>query len=369
MVVGVLTTSYPRFAGDGAGSFVADDVARLVRGGATVQVVAAGDGPAGVTESQDDGVTVTRIGTASPRSGEPSIFYGDGAPETLERRGARAWIAAAYFSAALRCQVAAARARWDAVVSHWLVPCTWTALAAAPQLPVRGYAHSGDVALLERLPFGRALARQLAAAAADLVFVSGDLQQRFAALAGRAVGRIERLRPDPELFRAASPSERAQARRRLGFTRPTVVAVGRLIPIKGFDLLIDAVGDLAEVVIIGAGSEDERLRARARRRSVALRLPGALPRSDLRAWLAAGDVYVQPSRRLRSGRSEGVPLAALEALAVGALVVAARSGGLAELGDQAVLFEPGDVASLRAALVRVLQPGSHSASMAPWLRS
>jgi glycosyltransferase involved in cell wall biosynthesis len=357
MVVGVLTTSYPRFAGDGAGSFVADDVARLVRGGAAVHVVAAGDGPAGLTQIHDGAVTVTRIGTTSGGAGQPSLFYGDGAPETLERRGARAWIAAAHFTAALGRQVAAACARWDSIVSHWLVPCTWTALSAAPHLPVRGYAHSGDVALLERMPFGRALARQLAGTAADLVFVSVDLQQRFAALAGRAVGRVERLVPDPALFRPSSPVERAAARLRLGFTRPTVVAVGRLIPIKGFDLLIDAVGDRAEVVVIGAGSEHDRLRARARQRSVALRLPGVVPRSDLPAWLAAADVYVQPSRRLGSGRTEGVPLATLEALAVGAPVIVARSGGLAELGTQASYFQAGDVASLRAALSLALPAG------------
>jgi glycosyltransferase involved in cell wall biosynthesis len=136
-----------------------------------------------------------------------------------------------------------------------------------------------------------------------------------------------------------------------------VVAVGRLIPIKGFDLLIDAVGDRADVVIIGAGSEHDRLCTRARHRSVALRLPGTVPRSDLPAWLAAADVYVQPSRRLDSGRTEGVPLAALEALAVGAPVIAARSGGLAELGARASYFEAGDVGSLRAALSLALPLG------------
>jgi len=356
MVVGVLTTSYPRFAGDGAGSFVADDVARLVRGGASVEVIAAGDGPAGVTCTRDGPVTVTRIGTTGVGAGATSIFYGDGAPEALERRGARAWIAGAHFTAALRRQVAAARARWQAVVSHWLVPCAWTALSAAPHLPHRGYAHSGDVALLERLPFGRTIARQLAGGAADLVFVSRDLQRRFAALVGSSVGRVERLLPDGELFRPASPAARAAARQRLGLSRPTVVAVGRLIPIKGFDVLIDAVGDLAQVAIIGAGSEHERLRARARQRRVALRLPGFVPRAELAGWLAAGDVYVQPSRRLESGRTEGVPMAALEALAIGVPVIAARSGGLAELDGSVSWFEPGDVASLRAALLVALQP-------------
>jgi glycosyltransferase involved in cell wall biosynthesis len=159
--------------------------------------------------------------------------------------------------------------------------------------------------------------------------------------------------PDGALFTPVTAEARAAARRRLGLSRPTVVAVGRLVPIKGFDLLLDAVGDLAEVVIIGAGPEDAALRDRARSRRVALRLPGFVARTELPAWLAAGDVYVQPSRVLPSGRSEGLPQATLEALAVGLPVVVSRSGGLAEL-DRAdgriSFFEPGDAGALRKAL-------------------
>ena len=358
MVVGVLTTSYPRHAGDAAGSFVADDVRRLLRGGATVEVIAAGDGPPGLTQASDGGARVTRIGV-----GDGGLFYGDGAPEALERGRLRTWMAAAHFAAALRGEVAAAAPRWDRIVSHWLVPCGWAALAAAPRLPVRAYAHSGDVALLERLPVGRVLARWLAGGGADLVFVSRDLRARFAALLdhagdarGGVVGRIEQLVPRADLFPAASAAERAAARRRLGFTGPTVVSVGRLIPIKGFDLLVDAVGDLAQLVLIGAGSQADRLRERARRRSVSLRLPGYLPRSDLADWLAAADLYVQPSRALPSGRTEGLPLATLEALAVGVPVIAARTGGLAELDGAVSFFEADDVGSLRRALLTALQP-------------
>ncbi|HET6149491.1 MAG TPA: glycosyltransferase family 4 protein [Polyangia bacterium] len=355
MVVGVLTTSYPRFAGDAAGSFVGDDVRRLVRGGATVQVIAAGDGPAGVTRRSEDGVDVTRIGT-----GGGALFYGDGAPEALERGGVRAWITAAHFSAALRRALAVAAPGWDRIVSHWLVPCGWAAVSAAPRLPHRGYAHSGDVALLERLPFGRALAGQLAAAGADLVFVSRDLRARFAALLGRAgdraasVGQVEQLVPRADLFPAVSAAQRAAARAHLGVSGPTVVAVGRLIPIKGFDLLVDAVGDRARLIVIGAGPEAVALRARARRRSVSLTLPGVLPRAELATWLAAADLYVQPSRALSSGRTEGVPLATLEALAVGVPVIAARTGGLAELDGPVAFFDPGDVASLRRVLLTAL---------------
>ena len=357
MVVGVLTCSYPRFAGDAAGSFVADDVRRLTDSGCAVDVVAAGQGPTGVTHTREGRVTVTRIGGGALRAG--ALFYGDGAPETLERRGARAWMQAAHFTAALCHEVRAAASRWDAVVSHWLVPCALSAIAAAPGLRHRGIAHSGDVALLERLAFGRSLARWLADSGADLTFVSEDLRRRFVALAGRRVGRVEPLAPDARLFHPVSALEHAAARRRLWLERPTVLSVGRLVPIKGFDLLIDAVADGlpgagVAVVILGAGPEEASLRAHALRRGVALRLPGLVPRDQIPEWLAAADLYVQPSRVLPSGRTEGLPMATLEALAVGLPVIVSRSGGLAELdgrGGRVSFFAPNDVTSLRTALL------------------
>ena len=355
MVVGVLTCSYPRFAGDAAGSFVADDVRRLTDDGCAVEVIAAGDGPAGVTRAREGQITVTRISGGAPRAG--GLFYGDGAPEALERRGARAWFQAAHFTAALCREARAATCRWDAIVSHWLVPCALSAIAAAPGLRHRSIAHSGDVALLERLPFGRALARWIAGSRAELTFVSENLRRRFAALAGRPVGRVEPLVPDARLFHPAGAAERAAARLRLGIERPSVLSIGRLVPIKGFDLLIDAVADGAlavDLTILGAGPEEASLRARARRRGVALRLPGVVARDQIPAWLAAADLYVQPSRVLPSGRTEGSPMATLEALAVGLPVIASRSGGLAELDEdrgRVSFFAPNDAASLRAALV------------------
>jgi len=60
------------------------------------------------------------------------------------------------------------------------------------------------------------------------------------------------------------------------------------------------------------------------------------------------------TRVLPSGRTEGLPMATLEALAVGLPVIASRSGGLAELDGargRVSFFVPDDVASLRAALV------------------
>jgi glycosyltransferase involved in cell wall biosynthesis len=218
------------------------------------------------------------------------------------------------------------------IESHWLVPCALAASAAAPQLPRRAFAHSGDVALLERIPFGRTIARRLAADGTDLRFVSADLQARFARLAGASVplGAVEALEVPRSLFSPRSAPD-PRLRRRLGLSTATVLAVGRLVPIKGHALLLHACARARrraaaarppEVVILGAGPERERLARLAGALQVPLRLPGAVPRAEVADWMRAADLFVHPSLRLRNGRTEGAPIAAREAGAIGIPVLA-----------------------------------------------
>lgn len=331
MHIGLLTTSYPRHPGDYAGSFVADRAQQLLSAGHSVEVLAAGDGdlvvdgrrPGSDGDPVVDGrITVTRI------PGGSRLFYGAGAPEALEQGGA-AWLSAVRFSTALAAAARKRAAHWDGVESHWLIPCALAASASAARLPRRAYAHSGDVALLERIPFGRALARRLARDGTDLRFVSGELHDRFARLCGAPTGTVEPLALPASLFPRRTGTD-PDLRRRLGLSAPAVLAVGRLVPIKGHDLLLRAcarasagAADLEkpEIVILGDGPERERLLRLAAARGVTLRLPGFVPRAQVADWLHAADLYVQPSIRLPNGRGEGAPIATREALAIGIPVV------------------------------------------------
>jgi glycosyltransferase involved in cell wall biosynthesis len=355
VIVGVVTTSYPRWPGDFVGAFVADRVAELVAAGHTVEVLAAGHADVAHHVGAGGAVTVTRL---PARFGAgPPLFEG-GAPEALERGGVGVFWAAARFVTGLAAAVRARGRRWDRIESHWLAPCALAATAAAPTVPHRAFAHSGDVALLARAPLGRTLARRLAASGAELVFASEALRRRFAALAGALLGTVDPREPPRDLFpRAAAVNRRTFAAvPPRPPPQPRVVSVGRLVPIKGYDLLLHACAraGAAEVTIVGDGPERDRLRTLGARLGVPLRLPGAVPRAEVSAWLRAADLYVQPSRVLPNGRSEGTPVATLEALAVGLPVVASDSGGLAELPARhpaVALFRAGDVAAL-AALIR-----------------
>jgi glycosyltransferase involved in cell wall biosynthesis len=358
-VIGVLCTSYPRGPDDPAGSFVRSRVRELVAAGHEVEVIAAGE----MGMKEDGPVRVLRI----PGAGTAEIFYAGGAPEALESGSpegrATAWLEAAHFTARLMALVAERAAEWSAVESHWLLPSALVACAAAPNLVHRAHAHGGDVFLLTRLPGGASLARFICRSRAELVFVSADLEQRFARLCGQpplVLGAKTQVRPAPfdsRLFRPYPPDEIAGLRGRLEIGGFTVLGAGRLVPIKGFDVLILAIGRLPlpirpVLVLAGTGPEEQRLRRLAATCSVELRLLGEVAPSVLADWMAATDLFVHPCRSLPNGRREGAPVAVREALAVGQRVIASRTGGLPELSvHQTLTLVPPDNATALAAAI------------------
>ncbi|HEY0715917.1 MAG TPA: glycosyltransferase, partial [Polyangia bacterium] len=291
-----------------------------------------------------------------------------GAPECFEAHPGRAAVAAlAYWGAlgrALATRLSAAAAA--EVESHWLVPSAAAVVALGHRGLHRAHAHSGDVALLERLPGGAALARWLLRSGLTPVFASTDLRTRFATLvADRALQSIifaAEVRParSPLLDRL----ERAPRMRSAARGAAIALAIGRLVPIKGHDRLVRAVGGMApalrpELVILGAGPEAERLRQQAATLGVKLTLPGEVTPEEVQAWFARATLFVHAARRLDSGRTEGAPVALQEARAVGLPIIAIATGGIAELlagatNSEIRLLPDGDDAAVVAELRSVL---------------
>ncbi len=130
-------------------------------------------------------------------------------------------------------------------------------------------------------------------------------------------------------------------------------AIGRLEPQKGFEVLVRALTEIegATLVLVGDGSERDRLEQLARRVGVAERIDWRGWSDEPRAYLPSFDVVVLPSR------FEGFPLALLEALLAGSAVVATDVGSVAEavLDDRTGLLVPrDDPLSLAAAVRRLL---------------
>lgn len=177
-------------------------------------------------------------------------------------------------------------------------------------------------------------------------------------LARRLPGaRIEMIRNGVDLDRwrpAAGPRDRGH-----------VVAVGRLVPKKGFDLLVGAIARLAargvraRLTVVGEGAERERLERLAREAGVArrVRFAGGLTEPRVRALVRRATVVALACRRTADGNQDALPTALLEAGACGVPCVSTRVAGVPEIirdGRTGFVVAPDDEAALTRALGAVL---------------
>jgi glycosyltransferase involved in cell wall biosynthesis len=344
-----LTSSFPRHPDDLAGRFVHDLASDLAAAGDDVRVVA----PDAPGASAAIGLRVHRVPYFFPRRAQ-RLFYRSGAPENLAR-DPLARLQAPGATLALAAAAAALAPAADVILAHWIVPAglAGALAAAATRRPLVVVAHSGDVHLLSRMPGGALLLRFVAARAAALCAVAADVQRRLGVLgvAARTLPLGAALPP------ATAP--RAALRRALGLSgRSVLLGIGRLEAVKGYDVLVEAARGVprATVILAGDGSERERLRAQAASAGVDLRLAGVVAGTAKANLFAACDAAVFPSRRLRDGRTEGLPVALLEALCAGAPIVASAVGGIPEAAAGAgLLVPPDDAAALHAAVRRALR--------------
>ncbi len=151
----------------------------------------------------------------------------------------------------------------------------------------------------------------------------------------------------------------------------TVVAVGRLVASKGFDLLVRALAELPELrgVIIGDGPEGAALRQLAVKCGVAGRVTfaGAQPFARVREEFTRACAAVVPSRVLADGDSDGIPNVLLEAMAHGVPVVASGIRSIREAvgdGENGLLVPENAAPALATALRRLAEEDGLAARLA-----
>ena len=157
-------------------------------------------------------------------------------------------------------------------------------------------------------------------------------------------------------------------------TPPLIIAVGRLIPKKGFSDLIRSCALLAErgksfrCEIIGEGPLGEALRRQIDDMHLQnnVELIGAKPQTQLRGRLAAANVFVLPSVMDPDGGMDNLPTVIMEAMATGLPVVSTNIGGIPEMiidNETGFLVEPGDTAAMADAIETVINDSSSAARL------
>jgi glycosyltransferase involved in cell wall biosynthesis len=181
------------------------------------------------------------------------------------------------------------------------------------------------------------------------------------------VGRIDVI-PNPVAWPLADLEPRVEPQALLPPDRRLLLGVGRLHPVKGFDLVVDAFAAIASrhrdwtLAIVGEGEEHEALGARVRAHGLADRvlLPGRI--GNVAAWYRRADLFVSASH------VEGFPNVIVEALAHELPVVAVDCDtgprDIVRDGVDGLLVPPGEPAALRDALDVLMGDATRRTAMA-----
>jgi teichuronic acid biosynthesis glycosyltransferase TuaC len=225
----------------------------------------------------------------------------------------------------------------DLVLGYWADPDGTVATQIAQRTGARSAIIVGgsDVLIDARSgPQRERIANTLRNADAVLS-VSDDLRKKVTELTGAPDrSHLWRQGVETDLFR---PGDQTTARGRVGVPDgpPVIVWVGRMVPVKGLDVLVRASQLLKEqnqpfrLFLVGDGPLRPALEAECQRAGIADRVTfvGPCGQDRLADWYRAANLVVLPSR------SEGLPNVLRESISCGTPFVASRVGGIAEIAD------------------------------------
>jgi phosphatidyl-myo-inositol dimannoside synthase len=263
----------------------------------------------------------------------------------------------------------------DANVLLFATPWPLVSLGLATGLPTAVVCHGNELVIPSRLPVARQmLAHQLRQV--DLLYaVSRHTADYLDDLVGDDGPPVRLLRNGVDVDAFSPRADARMVRDRHGFGNdPVVVCVGRLVPRKGQDTLVEAWPRVrraipnARLLLVGDGPlYDDLVKEAADLPPGAVTLTGRVAWEELAAHHAAADVFAHPNRtRLAGLDAEGFGVIFLEAQAVGRPVVAGDSGGSPEAlvpGETGVLVDGDEPNEVADAIIDLLSDRARSARM------
>ncbi len=366
MKIGMITSSYPRFEGDIAGTFVRSLAESIAELGQEVHVLA----PYDPALKESSGIAQVHrfryvMGDRWYLVGYAKSLEGD----TVLKKAVYALLPLYLTAACWGLWRWHRRVGFDVIHAHWAVPggVVGALVSALTQTPLVVSLHGSDVFMLERNVLAGLAARWAFARADQVTACSTDLLER-AYRHGLSTAKSQLLhygvdarsfRPDPQAGWAM--------REQLGIApdAPVVLALGRLVHKKGFEYLVQAIPDIVaqfhhvQVVIAGDGPLREDLLRLANELGVRehLILVSSVRWNDTFRYFNLCDVFVAPSARDHKGNIDGLPNVVLEAMACGKPLVATRVAGIPEVvtdGQNGLLVEEKNPQQLAEAIVQLL---------------
>ena len=260
-----------------------------------------------------------------------------------------------------------------------LLDPAWPVGAIGPNLsrPYGLVLHGAEVTIPAHLPFVQLPLRRTVRGARLVIAAGGYPLEQGRFSAGRDLPAVV-VPPgvDTTRFHPLDAPARAEVRHGFGLDPDALIVLGvsRLVPRKGFDVLLRAAHPLAEeypglqIVIAGTGRDRGRLEQLAAALKVPATFLGEVDDDHLPDLYACADVFAMLCRdRWLGFEQEGFGIVFLEAAAAGIPVVAGRSGGSAEAvvdgRTGVVVDEPRSVDDVVEALAGLLDDPLHRAAM------
>lgn len=135
-----------------------------------------------------------------------------------------------------------------------------------------------------------------------------------------------------------------------------IVTVANLVAVKGIEILIQALSALnnpnVRLLIVGDHNNTYGNALRSEYESDFIQFTGK--KLDVRPYLAIADVFVIPTKD--EGRKEGLPIAPIEAMALGNIVIGSYIAGIKDIlkGFPELLFEAGNYNELKDRLIKII---------------
>lgn len=352
----VLASTYPRYHKDPEPSFVHHLNTRLARKFSVTSVVP--DAPLADQSGPMDEVEVIRFRYAPKQL---QTLVNDGGILANLKRSPWKWLLVPLFIVfqfwAARKEIKAGNV--DVIHAHWLVPqglIAWC-LKRLYHVSFVVTCHGGDVFSL-RGPVSIWVKRKIAASASAISVVNTAMQNELVKL-----GNFPRVVVLPMgvdcLVRFVPNTAQSRVPNQLLF-------VGRLVPKKGLNYLLDALPQVlaavpgVQLTIVGFGPQEADLKIRAKQLGIDshVTFTGACRQEDLPLYYQCASLFVAPFVRADDGDEDGLPVTLMEAIACECPVIAGDVAGVHDLLDNfasRVCVNPKQTTTLSSAIVSALQ--------------
>jgi glycosyltransferase involved in cell wall biosynthesis len=367
MRIALVTTSYPRFRGDGTAPFIQSIAVHLVKAGHHITVLAPHD-PA-VRPMNTFGVQLHRF-----RYIWPERFHVMGHGRSLQadvHLRPLVLLLLPFFLCFefLHLYRITGQQRSQVIYAHWVLPnglvAAW--VSALRNIPFVVSLHGSDVFVAKRNRWFGCVAAWIFRRSSGVIACSPELRDIALELKAPSHSIVIPYGVDLSLFNAEYRS--AEHRREFGWGPSEVIAValGRMVYKKGFDVLLEAWALVRQrcrgeirLVLGGDGPLRQPLQRLAEKLGIAEQVTflGRVEWDRVPAFLANADIFILPSIRDQHGNIDGLPNVLIEAMACGMPVIASDISGVSQVlqdGYNGLMFTSGDSIQLAEAIARLVK--------------